>query len=41
MTRPVCPYPQTAVHDGAGDPAAAASFTCADPPRQESAPGVP
>lgn len=38
MTRPVCPYPQAAVHDGAGDPAAAASFTCADPPRRESAP---
>lgn len=38
MTRPVCPYPQTAVHDGAGDPNDEASFTCADPPRQESAP---
>jgi feruloyl esterase len=31
MTRPLCPYPQVAVYDGAGDPNAAASFACAAP----------
>ncbi len=30
-TRPLCPYPQVAVHDGSGDPDAAASFTCEAP----------
>ena len=29
MTRPLCPYPQVAVWDGAGDPNDAASFSCA------------
>ncbi|MDO9712289.1 tannase/feruloyl esterase family alpha/beta hydrolase [Paracraurococcus lichenis] len=29
-TRPLCPYPQTAVHDGAGDPKQAGSFHCVD-----------
>jgi hypothetical protein len=28
MSRPLCPYPQIAVHDGAGDTAVAASFRC-------------
>jgi feruloyl esterase len=28
MTRPLCPYPQTAAYKGAGDPNDAASFTC-------------
>ncbi len=28
MTRPVCPYPQVARHDGAGDTDDAASFVC-------------
>jgi hypothetical protein len=27
-TRPVCPYPQTAVYDGVGDPNLASSFSC-------------
>lgn len=27
-TRPLCPYPQTAIYDGAGDPNNAASFSC-------------
>jgi hypothetical protein len=27
-TRPLCPYPQTAIHDGTGDPDDAASFHC-------------
>jgi feruloyl esterase len=31
MTRPLCPYPQSAVYDGQGDPNDAASFTCAEP----------
>jgi hypothetical protein len=31
MTRPLCPYPQQAVYDGAGDPNQAASFTCRVP----------
>ena len=31
VTRPLCPYPQVAVHDGAGDPNDAASFACAAP----------
>ncbi|WP_407519610.1 tannase/feruloyl esterase family alpha/beta hydrolase [Methylobacterium oryzisoli] len=30
-SRPVCPYPQVARHDGSGDPAAAASYSCAAP----------
>jgi hypothetical protein len=29
MTRPLCPYPQSAKYDGKGDPNSAASFTCA------------
>jgi feruloyl esterase len=28
MTRPLCPYPQSAAYKGAGDPNDAASFTC-------------
>ena len=28
MTRPLCPYPQTARYNGAGDPYVAESFTC-------------
>ncbi len=28
MTRPVCPYPQTAQYDGHGDGTAATSFVC-------------
>ena len=31
LTRPVCPYPQVAVYDGAGDPNDEASFACANP----------
>ena len=31
MTRPLCPYPQVAVHDGTGDPNDEASFACAVP----------
>jgi feruloyl esterase len=31
LTRPLCPYPQTAKYDGKGDPNSAASFTCAAP----------
>jgi feruloyl esterase len=27
-TRPLCPYPQTAIYDGSGDPNNAASFRC-------------
>ena len=27
-TRPLCPYPQTAIHDGVGDPNLASSFSC-------------
>jgi hypothetical protein len=27
-TRPLCPYPQTAVYNGSGDPNSAASFSC-------------
>jgi hypothetical protein len=27
-TRPLCPFPQTAVYDGVGDPNRASSFTC-------------
>ena len=34
MTRPLCPYPQTACFNGAGDGSDAASFTCADPNRK-------
>ncbi len=30
LTRPLCPYPQTARYDGSGDPNQAASFTCAE-----------
>jgi hypothetical protein len=26
--RPLCPYPQTAIHDGVGDPNAASSWSC-------------
>jgi len=31
MSRPLCPYPMTARHDGEGDPALAESFRCAVP----------
>ncbi len=31
LTRPLCPYPQTARYNGAGDPRDAAHFTCAAP----------
>ncbi len=31
VTRPLCPYPQVAVHDGEGDPDAAESFRCEAP----------
>jgi feruloyl esterase len=31
MTRPLCPYPQFAAYDGAGDPNAAESFACEMP----------
>jgi feruloyl esterase len=31
MTRPVCPYPQTARYDGSGDTNDATSFTCSLP----------
>lgn len=33
MTRPLCPYPELAKYDGAGDPNIADSFACASPPR--------
>ena len=32
MTRPICPYPEVARYDGAGDPNSAESFTCVSPP---------
>ena len=32
LARPLCPYPEIAVYDGEGDPAASASFACAAPP---------
>ena len=31
LTRPLCPYPEVAVYDGAGDPAESASFACGPP----------
>jgi feruloyl esterase len=31
LTRPLCPYPQTAKYNGTGDPNSASSFTCAVP----------
>jgi feruloyl esterase len=31
-SRPLCPYPQVARHDGRGDPNRAASFTCGPAP---------
>jgi len=30
MSRPLCPYPKRAHYSGAGDPAAASSFSCVD-----------
>lgn len=33
MTRPLCPYPQEAKYDGAGDPNDSASFVCSAPER--------
>lgn len=27
-TRPLCPFPQTAIYDGVGDPNLASSFSC-------------
>jgi Tannase and feruloyl esterase len=35
MTRPLCPYPQVAAYNGAGDPNDAASFVCADPGKRQ------
>ncbi|HUK31306.1 MAG TPA: tannase/feruloyl esterase family alpha/beta hydrolase [Candidatus Acidoferrum sp.] len=32
MTRPLCPYPQSAKYNGTGDPNSAASFVCATGP---------
>jgi len=29
MTRPLCPYPQSAQYKGSGDPAHAENFVCA------------
>lgn len=34
MTRPLCPYPQTARSNGSGDVTEAASFSCVDPGRR-------
>ena len=31
LTRPLCPYPQSAKYSGSGDPNKAESFTCANP----------
>ncbi|MCP5117934.1 MAG: tannase/feruloyl esterase family alpha/beta hydrolase, partial [bacterium] len=31
MTRPLCPYPEVARHNGSGDPNNAASFACVEP----------
>ncbi len=31
LTRPLCPYPQTARYRGTGDPSNADNFTCAVP----------
>jgi len=31
ITRPLCPYPQSAKYKGTGDPNKAESFTCASP----------
>jgi hypothetical protein len=31
MTRPLCPYPQSAKYNGSGDPNKAENFTCANP----------
>jgi feruloyl esterase len=28
ITRPLCPYPQSAKYNGTGDPNSASSFTC-------------
>ncbi len=36
ITRPLCPYPQTAHFDGRGDPSQAASFSCQDDANQAS-----
>ena len=33
MSRPLCPYPQTAKYKGSGDPNHAESFVCAAPPK--------
>ncbi|WP_458094051.1 DUF6351 family protein [Roseomonas sp. WA12] len=32
FSRPLCPYPQRAIHDGSGDPASAGSYRCAEFP---------
>jgi feruloyl esterase len=31
MTRPLCPYPQSATYKGSGDPASAENFDCTKP----------
>jgi feruloyl esterase len=31
MERPLCPYPESAIYDGSGDPNVATSFSCAAP----------
>ena len=31
LTRPLCPYPETASYDGSGNPAESSSFACAQP----------
>lgn len=32
MTRPLCPYPETARYDGSGDPSVTSSFSCTSSP---------
>lgn len=34
ITRPLCPYPQSAKYKGTGDPNQAENFTCADPKKK-------
>ncbi|WP_158742310.1 tannase/feruloyl esterase family alpha/beta hydrolase [Acidisphaera sp. L21] len=38
ISRPLCPYPQAASYDGTGNPADAASFSCAELKPQENGP---
>lgn len=35
FTRPLCPYPQSARHDGKGPEEKASSYKCADDPLQD------